>query len=688
MDKNDIDDLANILMEKNEVKFIKFFNKMNITFEKEKFLDMEYRKDICKQLAVRVEPNKSLIEYIATEYESLLAELTPLFSKDLIKEIIEKYHNIFRKHELVLCIIATEDVEFIKKCVEERKKYKLNSENIVQLIIETKDVEYIKNCVENGEELELKEKDVVSLIIATNDTQYIKTFIMKNRKYKLLSEDITDLILSTNDIEYIKSSIEDYQHLLDASDLIRLIESTKDKEYMKFCLKNKHLLAGQVVYLMEEIGEPDFIKEYLSDNDGKLRFLECEGLVKATHDEEYIKDYLNTLIICDFFPEQTRVILSLLEEINDKQYVENYIEKRLGVSIENSKVELTSLEIPKGMTAGIEIESENYDGYINVFKKLNLYTGKWGVEKDVSLSRGMEVVSPILKNGEDTVSDIYKICTLLEKCENDVSENCGGHVHIGADYLKNIDAYRNLLEIYGNNEKAIYLICNEAGKLPRFRIDEYATPISGKMESVLEEGEIDLRDESDIDTFISDLYEVQGDRYSGINFGNLYFNTKNTVEFRLANGTLDPNLWIENINLFGGIVNLAQDISEIHKKQDIQLTDEELRKLNLFEKLKSDDISEEQKLEILLELVIKENRRENYMYRYKINSVLLEKNNDKQEDIESQVAKKSIILSKKKIGKHVLTGEEAITAPEYNLITSVIGRNMQNIIEQNQEQRG
>ena len=40
---------------------------------------------------------------------------------------------------------------------------------------------------------------------------------------------------------------------------------------------------------------------------------------------------------------------------------------------------------------------------------------------------------------------------------------------------------------------------------------------------------------------------------------------KNTIEFRLANGTINPEMWIENANLFGGMVAISEELARIQK---------------------------------------------------------------------------------------------------------------------------
>ena len=140
----------------------------------------------------------------------------------------------------------------------------------------------------------------------------------------------------------------------------------------------------------------------------------------------------------------------------------------------------------------------------------------------------------------------------------------------------------------------------------------------------MKKGSIQLDDEYDVKDFLKSVQD--DDRDYGINFINLGNKSKNTIEFRLANGTIDANVWIDNINLFGGIIRAARNIAIIQQK-DLRTENEE-KTLELFEKLKDEGIEEKEKLKILLKLVILEKDRAIYTERYEVNSKLFEKNEE------------------------------------------------------------
>ena len=128
------------------------------------------------------------------------------------------------------------------------------------------------------------------------------------------------------------------------------------------------------------------------------------------------------------------------------------------------------------------------------------------------------------------------------------------------------------------------------------------------------------------------------DRYHGINYKNLGKGMSGTIEFRLANGTIDEETWIENINLFGGIVRASEELALIEQKTAEDRTAEEQQRLDDFESLKYLGTSDKDKLEILLSLAIAEEDRDIYRERYNANSVLLEQHPERYEALTEQVS--------------------------------------------------
>ena len=152
-------------------------------------------------------------------------------------------------------------------------------------------------------------------------------------------------------------------------------------------------------------------------------------------------------------------------------------------------------------------------------------------------------------------------------------------------------------------------------------------------------------------------------KYSSINFINV--NTKmNTIEFRLPNGTLDAETWIENINLFGGLVKASQELADISEKNPEELTESDKKKIEIFEKIKSRKLDEKELLECVLNLSVSEDKKNIYRERYKINSILIKKSREEKRQLKKQLTSEPIKLKRKKLGKALLVGENAINGGE------------------------
>lgn len=304
------------------------------------------------------------------------------------------------------------------------------------------------------------------------------------------------------------------------------------------------------------------------------------------------------------------------------------------------------ISLPEGMTIGVEIEAEGRE------IRGNLFDG-WEAKADGSLSNGTEVVSPILKSQKNDTNNIYIICTILKETGLESSESCGGHIHIGADHLNSKEAYINLIELWGNLEKILYIISNAKGEIIRKEgASTYAIPLSRKMEEALQTGTINLESENDLEMFIQQMKSVQDNRYSGLNFLNIG-TEKNTIEFRLSNGTIDPYTWIQNINLFGGIVHTAEKIAQLQKIPEGERTQEQQLQIELFDKINSPEIPEEEKLESILSLSVDPDKKQIYEKRYEINKKILLEHPEVEESLRGNIASKPIKI--KQIGKKVFT---------------------------------
>lgn len=95
-------------------------------------------------------------------------------------------------------------------------------------------------------------------------------------------------------------------------------------------------------------------------------------------------------------------------------------------------------------------------------------------------------------------------------------------------------------------------------------------------------------------------------RYKGLNLTNIGDIKKNTIEFRMANGTLDPETIKQNVFLYASLINTA-----------IQMTEKPEQFKGKLEAFYRTDVTERQKAQNFLNLIMEEtNDRQIYMNRW------------------------------------------------------------------------
>lgn len=505
--------------------------------------------------------------------------------------------------EVVALIKATEDPEYIKeKWLEDVKKMHalgIYGDRAVALIKATGDPEYIKECIENVGKMQalyINGDRAVNLIKETGDSEYIKEKWLENvKKMQALGiegRNAVILIKATKDIEYIKK-------------LLKNKEKTKELNIQDF-----H--AIELIRTVEE-KEPGYIKEYIKNHikNRKINELESTFLAQViimTGDAEFI-DYCEN---SDVLNHETREILDRFTK-------------------------MPPVTLPDKMTIGVEIESEGLASREEIAGIIGNLS--WKLKPDDTLDDGIEAV-PLSGLTPSTAGDeIYGACKALCLSGQTISERCGGHIHIGADYLTDLQDWKNLRTIWNNTEKILYIISNRKGEIPRKGVLVYARPISGNDESKQEI--INLENESDLEKFIVETKIIQGTRYSGINYCNVGRKEKNTIEFRLPNGTLDPTTWIENINLFGGLVRVSHELSEIMLKSAEQRTEEEKKMLYNYKVIQTEQ-DERKVAEALIGLCVSQEQMQTYLDRYDENSELLKKAPEINDGLKGQIRKNKI----------------------------------------------
>lgn len=612
-------------------------------------------------------------------------------------------------------------VEEAPNLIKKAKQVGLPSEIITEIILETNNKEFIRECA-NDSDTPVRSPDRVRLIKAVNDSEFTlamllekKGMFMTKEKAELIKsldspeEIITcliakelqldshikaNIVIEKQDVELVKQCLktpqimypEDIKRVLQSvkdknvlrefldevamsSHKVAIIETIGDKEFAKRCVKDKGLVAYQQKDLIAYINDPEFTIQCLRDREIKLNQQDKVELIQTIEEPYIIKECLKDERL-DLSPaSKVKLIKATRDEKTIKEYMENpelglAKQERLVLALEygnddlvqqliaENKQEAKRIKIPEGMTVGVEIEAANLEVNPNLFKR-------WKAKEEESVENGAEYTSPILTGSENDSHQIYFVCNVLRTMGAQINEKCGGHIHIGDKFLTTAQSYINLLELWCNTEEILFAISNKAGEITRVgAVEKHAVPLSGKVENALKKQQIYVDDRTREWDLLMEIIDIQKDRYSSINFKNYNHRIKETIEFRLSNGTLDPDVWVENINLFGGIMNSAERLASIQKKQT--RTQEEEQYLRDFEELKDPTITQEEKLKRLLALAIPEEDRHIYQARYDTNMAMLEKSGLVLSEIREKTAKKPIDIGR--IEQSLFTGEKAVKA--------------------------
>lgn len=223
-----------------------------------------------------------------------------------------------------------------------------------------------------------------------------------------------------------------------------------------------------------------------------------------------------------------------------------------------------NLGLESDITFGLEIEFEKSNND-DIKKDLNeLFPNKdkeWIFVEDDSLFSGGEINSPILIDSEETWDNLLKVC-LAVGVHASIFKNSGGHIHVGTQVLGDRkEAWLNFIKLWSIYENIIYRFSYGEYLTARPCILRYAKPMN------IEFMEYYINNKKD-NAKLEDLFILLSkDKNQAVNFKNVLidrigdFDIKNTIEFRCPNGTLNPIVWQNNVNLFVNLLKYSKSNS-------------------------------------------------------------------------------------------------------------------------------
>ena len=235
------------------------------------------------------------------------------------------------------------------------------------------------------------------------------------------------------------------------------------------------------------------------------------------------------------------------------------------------------LNFSDDISFGLEIEFEHADRYqIDHELFMKMRGSGYTTVADTSLTEGAEINTPILYNKADTWIKIDEVCKIIDKWAN-IGSNSGGHVHVGAQILGNsTNNWLNFMKLWSVYEYIIYRFTNGEYLTSRPSMEEYACPIARCMwhdAKKIEKAEYEV---PQLIAYLNSLYSNNAVDFSHVKKYNCHeLRNGNTIEFRCPNGTINPIIWQNNVNLFVNMLLYAKnsnfDIDRLVKRHEISL---------------------------------------------------------------------------------------------------------------------
>lgn len=244
---------------------------------------------------------------------------------------------------------------------------------------------------------------------------------------------------------------------------------------------------------------------------------------------------------------------------------------------------------------------------------------------------GAELVSPKLTDSEQNWQSISDICEHMKKYPGNkgdkvvANSKCGLHIHFDATCLTcDPNRFKNFMRLYAESEEILYKMCNDKNDpIRKSAINKDFKGLNHLVSAMWRNGMAAPSGKKILKQIQNDTlkvsykkfgrlkmlaakYKLDERRYSGLNLTNIGNAKKNTIEFRMANGTLDPEVIKQTVFLYSSLINTAIQMTE-HPEQFEE-------KLTTFYRT---DVTEEQKAQNFLNLIMEDpNDRQIYMDRW------------------------------------------------------------------------
>lgn len=224
-----------------------------------------------------------------------------------------------------------------------------------------------------------------------------------------------------------------------------------------------------------------------------------------------------------------------LLNMTDAEATERGFNRRFGVEFEAYNVDRNVL-----------CDALNEASIFTIIESYNHTTRRhWKIVTDSSIrgNKGFELVSPILQ-GEVGITEMKKVCEILQQCGAKVNSSCGTHVHIDAHSI-NLGSWKRIYINYARLEKVIDDFMPKSRKGNNNYYTKGFSTITNFEEKI--SNAISL---VEIDNFF-------GSRYFKINPKS--YARHNTIEFRQHSGTVEFEKISNWVRFLGNLITFSED---------------------------------------------------------------------------------------------------------------------------------
>ena len=260
------------------------------------------------------------------------------------------------------------------------------------------------------------------------------------------------------------------------------------------------------------------------------------------------------------------------------------------------------INIDKWITFGVEIEFAEARRKLIRTLMTRMYNDDiidelWNIENDETIyeaffsTKGGEAISPILRDNEASWHDLKAVCNLIKNYNGVINNNCGAHVHMGANYLHdNVLYYTRFMMLMMLYEDVMVRFWFGERDKPRITFYSHAQSSNYLFNHIFSNYYDNHKLNLSYDELEKALTGNKSHKNQLINFRGIseeYINYKykkpnnwrdyKTIEFRGGNGTLNESIWQNYVNLnasiFMAVVDEDKNWDFIYNKCDELLND-------------------------------------------------------------------------------------------------------------------